>query len=288
MSDGLLSQADWSYVTFCDFCRNLHHCYPCLSNVSLELLHLLYVLMQLVQLQSAHTLAKLYKWPAVLMQVVTITTNALQVLTVLGETAFSYGAKHLVLLNNLQRDLKYVYIDTSIYIGKSLRASLWTWWGKCGCSLESPLCLNCCSCCCSWVPLSRECCSHDGVCSVSNGVWVDGACQSGIHTNVRTRGFPAEHCILMSYWCSGWSAYSAREEKDSTDHRYFKDNQIALLMFSPSPPLQVFFSTSIQAPHNNVQRHSYSASQSFSKHFLICLISTNLQIWSKIKSLPCF
>lgn len=184
--------------------------------------------------------------------------KALQVLTVLGETAFSYITKHLVLLNNLQRDLKYVYIDRHICIYTSIfKSIIMNVVRKArGCSLESPLCLNCC--CCS--PLSWECCSHDGVCSVSSGVRVDGACQSGIHTNVRTRGFPAEHYILMSYWCSGWSAYSAREETDSTDHRYFKDNQIPLLMFSPSPPLQVFFSTSIQAPHNNVQRHSYSSS----------------------------
>ena len=174
----------------------------------------------------------------------------------------------------------YIYIYTYILKGiviKMIRK-------VCGCSLESPLCLNCCSCCCSWVPLSWECCSHDGVYSASNGVWVDGACQSGIHTNVRTQGFPAEHCIVMSYWCSGWSVCSAREEKDSTDCRYFKDNQIALLMFSPSPPLQVFFSTSIQAPHNTVQRHSYSASQSFSENLLLIgLISTNRQMWSKIK-----
>ena len=99
----------------------------------------------------------------------------------------------------------YIYIYTYILKGiviKMIRK-------VCGCSLESPLCLNCCSCCCSWVPLSWECCSHDGVYSASNGVWVDGACQSGIHTNVRTQGFPAEHCIVMSYWCSGWSVCSS-------------------------------------------------------------------------------
>ena len=41
----------------------------------------------------------------------------------------------------------------------------------------------------------RACCFLDIVYMVCNCVWVDGACQSDIHMNPRTKGLLAEHCI---------------------------------------------------------------------------------------------